>query len=71
MNIISLAKAIGIVLGSITAFISFLLLLVMYKSFAVIFASIIAIAAVISLLSLWVMMVYDSIEYKKKSYWDN
>lgn len=70
MNIVSLAKAIGIVLGSATAFISFVVLLAMYKSFAAIFFIIVIAALVIAILGSWVMIIYDNIEYKKKGYWD-
>ena len=71
MNIKSLAKAIGIVLGSATAFISFVVLLAMSKTFAVIFFTIVITSLVIGLLSLWITIVYDNIEDKKKGYWDN
>jgi hypothetical protein len=70
MNIVSLAKAIGIVLGSATAFISFVVLMVMYKPFAAIFFIIVIAALVIAILGSWVMIIYDNIEYKKKGYWD-
>ena len=71
MNIKSLAKAIGIVLGSATAFISFLVLLAMYKSFAAIFFIIVIAALAIAILWSWIMIIYEGIEDKKKGYWDN
>jgi hypothetical protein len=71
MNIVSLAKAIGIVLGSMPAFISFVLLLAMSKTFAVIFFITAIAALVIAILWSWVMIIYENIEYKKNGYWDN
>jgi ATP/ADP translocase len=71
MNIVSLAKAIGIVLGSITTFISLLVLMVMYKSFAAIVAITIIALIVIALLWCWIIIIYENIEYEKRGYWDN
>lgn len=70
LNIKSLAKAIGIVLGSATAFISFVVLLAMYKPFAAILCITAIAALVIAFLWLWVMIIYDNIESKRKGYWD-
>lgn len=71
MNIVSLAKAIGIVLGSVTAFITFVSLMVMYKPFASIVVIIGIAAIVIALLWSWIMIIYDNIEDKNRGYWDN
>jgi hypothetical protein len=71
MNKTSLAKAIGIVLGSVIALISFVLLLAMSKTSTVIlFITAIAVI-VIAMLWPWIMIIYYNIEDKKKGYWDN
>jgi cytochrome c biogenesis protein CcdA len=71
MNIKSLAKAIGIVLGAATVFISFLVLMAMSKTFTVILFISAIVALVIAILWSWIMIIYHNIEDKKKGYWDN
>jgi hypothetical protein len=74
MNIVSLAKAIGIVFGIVfgivAAIVVLAILLTKYNALAMLGVFIIAIGCVIGILWCLVMMVYDAIEDKKKGYWD-
>lgn len=71
MNIVSLAKAIGIVFGIVAAITALGFLLAKYHALAMLGVIIIVIGCVIGILWCLVMMVYDNIEYKRKGYWDN